>query len=248
MPNTIEVDQDAWHYHVYQWWQRHGGRNRRGYRENLCHYMRVLLIWVPLFWFFKVPIYKGVRAWMPAGFILWLIAVWQIPPIRTDLLVLPPLWTVFGYARFHEEQTNRFLRRIGPPFVFIWNHGLKTFLWWFLTARKLRVVYPWSVMVVIGLASTVYWLINSFGLIKSLVYVGIVIGTNVGVAFLIVTISWLSSVKESKRKQRPNWSSYSSTPQVNKCGTSTLKIAGHYVMAKKKRICPFINLPSEKGG
>lgn len=47
--DTMIVKPSSWHGRAYQFWQRHGGiKNNPGYRENLCHYSRVVLIWAPL--------------------------------------------------------------------------------------------------------------------------------------------------------------------------------------------------------
>lgn len=63
---SMSVNQNSWHYRVYLWWMNQGGRVRQGYAENLCHYMRVVLIWAPIFWFFKARLYRAVRLWMIA--------------------------------------------------------------------------------------------------------------------------------------------------------------------------------------
>lgn len=44
------IDRNAWHYRVYKYWQDWGRGNTLAYRENLCHYVRVLLFWAPMTW------------------------------------------------------------------------------------------------------------------------------------------------------------------------------------------------------
>lgn len=44
------IDTNAWHYRLYAWWEAHIG-NTPGYKENLCHYMRVVLFWAWATWF-----------------------------------------------------------------------------------------------------------------------------------------------------------------------------------------------------
>ena len=50
---------------IYAYWERHGGKNKSDYNENLCHFVRVLFIWTPLFFFFKQPLgHRYIRLWM----------------------------------------------------------------------------------------------------------------------------------------------------------------------------------------
>lgn len=44
------INKEAWHYRWYSYWLTHGRGNRSRYRENLCHYVRVLLFWAPATW------------------------------------------------------------------------------------------------------------------------------------------------------------------------------------------------------
>lgn len=44
------IKANTWHARVYQWWLRHGKGNTPGYKENLCHYVQVLLFLAPLAW------------------------------------------------------------------------------------------------------------------------------------------------------------------------------------------------------
>lgn len=66
----VKVGKDSFHFQLYQYGTKHGRRKKRGYRENLCHYMRVVMIWAPLLWFFVVPLGKKesrtrwLRPWM----------------------------------------------------------------------------------------------------------------------------------------------------------------------------------------
>lgn len=72
----IRIRQSAWYHQIYLWWLAHGGQVREGYRENLCHYMRVILIWAPLLWFFKTPVWGKIQPWMMAEAIIVTGLVW----------------------------------------------------------------------------------------------------------------------------------------------------------------------------
>jgi len=46
---TMVVKLNSWHGRLYQYWRRDARfKNTDTYRENLCHYSRVVLIWAPL--------------------------------------------------------------------------------------------------------------------------------------------------------------------------------------------------------
>lgn len=248
----ISVDQDAWHYRVYQWWQYHGGRNNWGYRENLCHYMRVILIWAPLFWLFKVPIYKSVRPWVVAATLLWTLAFWQIPGLRTLMVTFTVFWVAYYYLIFEKKKTERFFQRISPPFIWLWDHGLRSFLVWFFTKCMLKVVYPWSVTLVISLGLFSWWSVETFGLRDFLITVGIIAGAVVALILMLLLIIFIAVyVKpwwDDRMRKRRNKKPYRySTPEPRReRGSSTLKVAAHYAMAKKRKICPFIRLPGER--
>lgn len=91
--------EDSWHLKTYRWGMEHGKRNKPGYRENLCHYMRVILIWVPLLWFFKVPIRKkGTLSY---------VRPWEIVAVPTFLTCLSlfvyKLYTIIDWRDFWNE-------------------------------------------------------------------------------------------------------------------------------------------------
>lgn len=44
------VKKKTWHYKWYQYWLNNGRGIPEKYRENLCHYVRVLLFWAPVTW------------------------------------------------------------------------------------------------------------------------------------------------------------------------------------------------------
>lgn len=46
----MTIDTKSWHYRWYTYWLREGRGTKPGYRENLCHYVRVLLFWAPATW------------------------------------------------------------------------------------------------------------------------------------------------------------------------------------------------------
>lgn len=58
------IDERSWHYALYTWWQRKSGfKKPPGFKENLCHYLRVVFFWVPLGWFFRQKVAGPLRPW-----------------------------------------------------------------------------------------------------------------------------------------------------------------------------------------
>lgn len=62
----LEIDQHSWHARLYAFWRRCREWRRPGYarQENLCHYVRVVLIWAPLAWFCYGRANHRIRPWM----------------------------------------------------------------------------------------------------------------------------------------------------------------------------------------
>ena len=46
----MTINMGSWHYRWYAYWLVASGGNKPNYKENLCHYMRVLVFWAPLCW------------------------------------------------------------------------------------------------------------------------------------------------------------------------------------------------------
>lgn len=56
-------DPKTWHYRIYRFWREKTGGNPHWYNENLCHYVRVLVIWAPWNWFKLQNLFLFVRPW-----------------------------------------------------------------------------------------------------------------------------------------------------------------------------------------
>lgn len=46
----MTMKKKTWHYRWYQYWLTNGQGNSPTYREDLCHYIRVILWWAPITW------------------------------------------------------------------------------------------------------------------------------------------------------------------------------------------------------
>lgn len=60
----MTIKTDSWHYRWYLYWLDHGRGNKPGYKENLCHYMRVLVFWAPLTWLFGNAGLRTIGKWL----------------------------------------------------------------------------------------------------------------------------------------------------------------------------------------
>lgn len=60
LEHSLSMKGSSWHTRWYRYWVKLGGEPPE-YKENLCHYMRVLLFWAPQRWFWQGKI-KGVIA------------------------------------------------------------------------------------------------------------------------------------------------------------------------------------------
>lgn len=86
-PKEFHVkDPSLWHAKLYLYWLATGGMNGPGYKENFCHYWRVVLLWAPRRWFSHSVAGRVTRI---AASIFWQ-AMW---PAR-KLLVL--MWQPFA--------------------------------------------------------------------------------------------------------------------------------------------------------
>lgn len=100
--HEIKVSSTSWHYNLYRWWASNSPWYRRhghSYRENLCHYVRVILLWAPLLWFFskgQVRIWKGDDDYIKPSQLTLILAmlvgeialIWMVPPVGLAILVV----------------------------------------------------------------------------------------------------------------------------------------------------------------
>lgn len=95
----MTIKTDSWHYKWYAYWLTYGRGNKIEFRENLCHYVRVLLFWAPMTWIDRHTAWDwGV--WTPR-FVLGVIALIYVGLFGL-LLVMSAI-----------TQTTKFLMGIG---------------------------------------------------------------------------------------------------------------------------------------
>lgn len=249
----ITVDQHSWHYRAYNWWLSHGGGNKPGYKENLCHCMRVILIWVPAMWFFKTRIYQWFRAWMATISLIFLagLAFWLHPWITlgTTLGVIAAVAALIGLAEWWKERPDQVGFFFKVVFFPIWfPSALVIVACELLFDKPIRWVGTtlWGIpatlalfMFFVGVSDTVDWLKRA----------GIILGASIlaglAVTLALVAIGLLLIFLGSTMVERPSERKYARARPAKK-GTSFVRMTGHYVLAKKRKICPFITLPGDR--
>lgn len=158
---TVVVSGKSWHGRVYRYWLDNG---RSGFRwacgqrrENLCHYVRVVLLWAPLAWLaFAVPKkrLRWLRPWMPLALAVFAtgltISAMRWPTGTWELVVAIGIWLVgcavlgaivFGLVSYLDSDTHkrrkaeRRKRRSAPDN----GDGFATVAMSFLSAKKARI-------------------------------------------------------------------------------------------------------------
>ena len=125
----MTIKTESWHYKWYADWLANGGGNAPSYKENLCHYVRVLLFWAPATWIDQHTFWDWgkltERAFFGAG-VLYFVAVFGF------LLVLAAV-----------TQTTKFLMAIGSLGGLLGSIGL--LILFVRTMRGKRLEVPGTV-------------------------------------------------------------------------------------------------------
>lgn len=262
---ALEVDPHSWHAKWYNFWRDHAKYKATGYKENLCHYVRVLLIWAPIMWIRYGRIGK-VPSWMPAALVIIAGVLWAgftLIPTITQLVLIGVGVIAAAVGLFatgvliHDKNPERAQRIVSAIFKPVtlplsWAQGkikrsfdlneerIDGFIDWFFDTRVLRVVSPARVAFASFIALMA---VLSPQFLFTVLVIMVVASAALGILTGVVALAdWLDS-----RKTRTG-----SDPKppgvVRKAAggvTGTIKLGGHYVMAKKRGICPFISFKEE---
>lgn len=247
---------------LYVWWKRHTKSRKTswyGYRENLCHYLRVVLIWAPLQWFFVVPCFnriRFVRPWMITvmlcltGFLAY--ALWQWP--NQTLAFLREFAKSFGLGLVGAvvaiavlALVALFLDVVGKILGLFWRKLCSPVLRWFFLSRRWYVVSPWSVTLAGLLTASVVFLgtgktlkileFIGFGLLYIAFFAGVVAG---------ISATHYAFVRRKLRRQRQrafSTTTYSRPRAATKPHLSTVRLMTTTVWDQHNRICPLLDLP-----
>jgi hypothetical protein len=235
--DTLVVEPGSWHARVYHYWRDRAEFKTSGYRENLCHYIRVLVIWAPLAWLLTARIARFLPVWL-AIMLAELVGAFFIWPPLMAILVLEIVAFLYLPVFQPTDRQKRYFRRIrqslepierlvAPPVQAI-GRGLKPPVNWFLKSSVLVVIRPWTVVltaIVVYLSIFQTWFIVDMLLLLA------------GFAGLCLLIGLAMATKDAIRGLMP----YRYGPRRHHV-RETIKVAGHAVSAKKRGVCPFIEI------
>lgn len=268
MARSTEVRPNSWHYRVYKWWKDQSGFDRKKsytFRENFCHYSRVVLFWAPMGRFFVVPIWREVRLWMIAAVLGMLYSLWfgltYYPDLTRTVLIYLGIITVgvvlaCGFLYLLERAEDSRLAKIvllvlmSPLLVPVFLiYLVVTFLWtyvinpYYVTRHAYRrEVWAATILAILGLLFLI-------GGIELYVVLGLVIGFTVAVSaaatllvmFFTVFVPYLWNRFQDWRYARIY--AWARTPDAEP-GISGMDVVRNVVESKRGSvICPFITLP-----
>lgn len=266
----LTIAPNSWHYRWYSVWLAYH-KEWRWQREDFCHYVRVLLFWSPLTWFFRVPVWKEwkeIRPWMItlASAILSGLAMALILDTARTLTVLAAIAAI-AVAVIVVGLASYFLTRVRPDIgdflgnaafvVFLgWLYvlvvGLYRFLYqplikpWFFTYRE-WLGLRWTVVVLSALLAIWYFL-GGEALVVLLVATFGVIAIVLGLVLFFVLLWLLGEAAKWVRNQIGDYFDNRERLRVpvvtQPKGTSTARLAWEYVKIKKHQwLCPYLIMP-----
>lgn len=239
---------------IYASWEKRGGLNEPGYCENLCHFVRVLVLWAPLFFLFKQPLgHRNIRPWMvgliglaTAVFLLWPHETMPSWPwiVAFALINLVSLATAAGLTAqmiTHEQATSEKVAYIisAPvwiPLLVVGNLiialgaalGVSLIVLEDLIRQFTGVLKALFVMALLCLF-TLGFIINAKNMLMIL---GTIVLLVVACVIWTVIVMTLMVVLEAAADGIKNGASNSTTLQIIK----------KWVMARKDKICPYIEV------
>ncbi len=247
----------SWHFKIYQWWKNESHFETKkplGFRENLCHYMRVVLIWGPIGWFFRYPLWGKIP---PALYVIGAVVLAMVGVLVsiTPLALVVGIGMVVSFIAFgmvaiylaelserHPNSLGRFFRIVTSPISFLirgWSNFCNTVVEPLLFTKNKYLIHSWVFL---------YCLVGAFvtltsgvvGLQKYVIgSVVLTVGIAVAVAILVAVFAIHSSIEGYKvRRAKRN--------AVK--GISTVGLFRAFLNTKRgSRICPYIKLPEEEG-
>lgn len=233
---------------VYFYWVSMGGW--KPYQENLCHFVRVCVFWAPWYWFWRQDLIFFVRPWMLvlAATYLYLIAkypghvgfwsvvlltlIWAIVLVFAVLQALSMVWDKFYYARYRlSRRINRIFER--TIVRFFKKIPVGRVLEWFFEARYRFGIRPWMVAFLAFQISSLYWAPVIF-ILAAVVELVILVLVAVALGYIYL--------EEKSAFATAGAAIGGATRPVTRPVVGTLGVAASWVMAMKRKICPYIEL------
>lgn len=254
------VSTQSYSYRLYQWWFRMSAKGPLAYSPprpiDLCHYMRVILIWVWLRWFFTshllpwlwtgIVAFLGINAWFWSMWPEQMKTVFQIYATVIVFAAIVGLLSLLAPGHRWEKTGQRLdafcerqWKRAKPHFVKFGDNVIVPFGKWFFMRSFFWRIYPWMV-VFVGLIIALAILFPYDSLIVLLYFLGI------GIAFLcliglVALLSWGEDRYKTKQmnKKLAAMDEPATKPEVSQ-KHEFLRLIWQYIVSRKHRICPFI--------
>lgn len=269
---TLVVSRNSWHGRLYHFWREHSEfKNGKDYRENLCHYVRVVVFWAPIAYFLhsKPKALFGVRPAVVlagAAALATIVTAFLLEPggsLKVLLIALGILTgiggTFFGVYQLDEHKDDirlwwnnegrgvrsitRIANVISAPF---------RFLGWVVT----RVVdagswcpfehakrRPFNQWYDIPIGGILFRVVTSVGIILGSVFVTYWVAGVVAIA--IAAIALLMGIGVLWQDYIKDWlDSRARSGVVTRPvkDEGLLKVGARFAVAKKGKICPFIEV------
>lgn len=263
LTHDLNIGHNTWHYRWYHHWLSLGGKPA-GYKENLCRYVRVLVVWAPLRWFFRgrigsfVPPWAGALALGIGGLIASAFATWTYVSLLVLAIVVGVL-LAFGLFLLlvllyndYPQGVKKVAKYVTLPIWLLPYLAFRPILWtyrrvekqlknaadWFLYDDTFGVSPLGAIGGVLLLAAFGFFMYLSWW--KTLAVIGFVIGVILLLIFLIIltdTIGeWWKYRRHSDKPRSLLGRTYDGV-------ADTVKLGATYIGTKKRgsRICPFID-------
>lgn len=263
---TLRVTPHSWHGKLYLMWKRLGGDGKKyGYRENLCHYVRVVLFWAPLSWYLRAhpkrtpwlrPCVVGAVlvtvATLTAATLIWTataIVAWMVAGAMLVVFVL--LLLLGCWCDRHSKMLEAFFTRVGDGILAAFEATLvpvaKGIAWFFVKTRLFWVLALLATPVVLIVVASATWPVWALRVLLSLI--GFVVVALVLWGLVMAVLSMISNVlspawhnhcncRDDKINSRP--------PRPRKeekdKGDSFFSTMWEYLVARKHKACPFIDI------
>lgn len=267
LKGEIDVREGSWHHRLYQYWRSKGGWIPYSYHENLCHYVRVCIFWAPFAWFLYAKL-KGVfflRPWVislitlllatiAVTAVIWPSASWKVN--STILIAIGAIIGVVAIATAFLLIFSGIKKRIGRKIEDWWHCHEVGIEKWIDRLKNITIV----LILIVVVCLFIFLLVLGFWKIP--LTIGIVIGVILGIVLAAVTLLLIIALLVGYLIE-PAWKRlrhrYATAPTIrmpiviSKVATKTIEetrdgvsLAGHYIRAKKHRICPLINFVDEQ--
>lgn len=225
----LTVSETSWHYRIYQHWRENIAR-RPPMTINLCHYMRAIMLFTPGYYVGLGLLYGAI------GLCLLVVGAF--------LLVTLPLWGPIWLVTHNKSWHKRGARRVGNGI----GNGVRAAATWMENGGQ------WVMLGLLAAAAVagVGLLIQHVGMVAVAAWtfgtIAAVAGIVAAMYFTIVLIErWWNQPDRKRnrkikrdRKMQEYWDSLGKPKPPKDPGW--LSLCWSFLTAKKKRICPLIQV------